>query len=392
MTESALAITARPRIWDEIIGQDRAIGVLKSILQGGRFTPRGFVLEGPHGVGKTSTALILARALMCTGGDPLGCGACPSCVGFSAEVDGHPDFREVDGASYSGVAQARQIVDEAVELPGIAKTRVLLIDEAHRLSREAWDVYLKPLEQPMASCAFIFATTDAKRIPATILSRCCIIRFSRVATAVLADYLSAIAARRGLDCESSGLKLLARASKGHVRDALGLLDKVASMGRVTKALAETVIDTSYSDMALNALIHLAAGQVPAALKVLDEMARTQPVSRAIAEVFAAYGRSVFGDPAAPEEEQQRLKVVGSSFVSHAKMTEVMIKWSSSDRIPVDALPLFAHELHSLRASTHEPKATLPPPPPAPVETPKASNPLRSEGRLLSLLGAVELEG
>lgn len=391
MGASALSITDRPRFWDEVIGQDRAISVLKSILRGGQFTPRGFVLEGPHGVGKTSVALILTKALMCIGGEPLGCGACPSCQGFNAGVDGHPDFREVDGASYSGVAQARQIVDESQELPGVAKTRVLLVDEAHRLSREAWDVYLKPLEQPLASCVFIFATTDAKRIPSTILSRCCTIRFSKVSTETLSDYLSAVSARHNISCESSGIKFIAKAAKGHVRDALGLLDKVSSMGRVTRALAETVVDTSYADMAAHVLVYLIAGQLPKAMEVLDEMARTQPASRAIAEVFSAYGRAVFADPSASAEESQVLGVIRAGFVSYSKVTETMIKWSSSDRIPVDALPLFIQELHSLRTLAPEPDPVVSPQA-DPVSCPKAGDSLNSGSRLLSLVGAIELEG
>lgn len=391
---SSLAITARPRTWDEIVGQPRAIGTLKDILRKGKFSPRGVILEGPSGVGKTTTARILARALMCTGGDPLGCGGCPSCLSFGYQ-DGHPDFREVDGASYSGVAQARQIVDEAIELPGIARTRVLLLDEAHRLSREAWDVYLKPLEEPRAPYAFIFSTTDARKIPGTILSRCCTIRFSRVATDVLEGFLAALAARNSIDTERDGLRAIARAAKGHVRDALGLLDKVASLGKVTRELVGTVVDTSYTDMATDVLAHLAADHVPQALTILDDMARSQPVSRVIEEIFAAYGRAVFGDADASEEDRSRMRGVKDLFPNPARMTEVLIKWTSSDRIPVDALPLFAHEIHSLRSQDDGAQArrsnAVQPSPSRPAAPPAVARPV-SGNSALAILGAVEIDG
>jgi DNA polymerase-3 subunit gamma/tau len=257
----AISIVQRPKTWDEIIGQDRALRVLKDILRNGKFAPRAIILEGPYGVGKTTTGYITAKALMCIGDNKLGCGVCASCLVFQEHADAHPEFREVDAASHSGVGETRKLVEEAMELPTLSKTRVILIDEAHRLSGEAWDVYLKPLEQIDTKAVFIFATTDAKRIPAKIRSRCVVIRFSRVALDIMTGYLVSIASKMQLDYELDGLKLLARAAKGHIRSALILLDKVSAMGKVTKELAASVVDTSYSDMALNSSIWPPTGSI-----------------------------------------------------------------------------------------------------------------------------------
>ena len=386
----ALSITTRPRRWEEIVGQDRAVRELKSILRHGRFLPKVVILEGPHGTGKTSTGYVASRAMLCTGDDPLGCGKCPSCLVFDEHADAHPEFKEIDAASNSGVDAARRIVEEAQELPSLGKTRVVMIDEAHRLSRDAWDVYLKPLEQLDLKCVFLFSTTDATKIPKTIKSRACRVQFNRVGFDVISGLLVALAARSGLDYEMDGLKLIARASKGHVRDALMLMDMVASLGKVTTELVRTAIDTSYEDQALNVLIHLGAGRLQGAIQALDEMARTKPPVQAVEAVFQAYGKAIFpGDDLTPDE-LRRYNAVKACFSVPAPVTAVLLKWSSADRIPADALPLFAYELSAVSGA--EPPATATPaarstPRPAPVAAAPAATPTVSTKDLTQLLGA-----
>ena len=370
----ALAITTRPKVWDEVIGQDRAVRVLQGIFKRGKFNPRALIMEGPHGTGKTSMGYIAAKAMMCVGGDPLGCGKCASCLVFQEHPEAHPEFKEVDAASYSGVNEARRIVEEATELPALGRVRVVLIDEAHRLSREAWDVYLKPLEAVDSKCVFIFSTTDSQKIPKTVKSRSVVIPFGRVATELIHGLLVSVSARSGLDYEMDGLKALAKAARGHVRDALVMLDKVSGIGRVTKELVDTIVDTSYSDQAARVWINLIANDLPKAASILDEMSRTQPPAKAIQEMFATYGRAVFGDPNFSPEEQKRYGRIKQGFPDPARVTDILLKWTGSERIPADALPIFAYELHSLWTRT-DTRVTLdmsPLPKPAASQSPAPS--------------------
>jgi len=152
----------RPKTWNSVVGQDRAIRVLQAVLTTAKFIPRGFLLEGVYGVGKTTVAYLLARALMCTGEHPLGCKIssgtlldmkiCPSCRTVDRDgIDNHPDFQEVDagstkdGVAKSGVDAAREIIVTAETLPVLGRRRVTMLDEAHMLTPDAWKVYLKPL-------------------------------------------------------------------------------------------------------------------------------------------------------------------------------------------------------------------------------------------------------
>ena len=387
----SLAISTRPKTWDEVVGQERAIHILRDILTKGRFRPRGVIYEGPHGVGKTSSAYVTAKALMCTGDVKDGCGRCPSCLLFQDSPEAHPDFKEMDAASNSGVEAARRIVEEAIEIPTLGRTRVILIDEVQRLSREAWDVYLKPLEQAKSRYVFLFATTDASRIPKTIKSRCCTIPFLRVATDTIVGLLSSLAVKNKIDYEMEGVRLIARGARGSIRDALTMLDKAAAMGKVTKARVGVVVDTTYPGLALDVLVHSALDRLPKAIEVLDEMARLRTPSKAIEEVFSAYGRCVFGDPDLTEEEAKRYEAVRGRFPSPAIVTPILIKWSSTDRIPADALPLFAYELTEISKpdaapSVKAPRAKTTVSVPQPEESTPSGGSL-SQREIASMLGA-----
>lgn len=364
----ALSIVTRPKRWEEIVGQDRVVRVLQGILKTGKFLPKGIILEGHYGVGKTTTGYIAAKALMCTV-DPLGCGKCPSCKMFDEDPQSHPEFREIDAASYSGVEAARKVIEEASELPSLGKTRVILIDEAHSLSTDAWKTYLKPLETLDSPCTFIFATTDGTKIPKNIRSRCSVLPFSRVATDVITGLLVSIGSRLKMDYELDAMKLLARAARGHVRDAIALLDSVSSGGKVTRERVAIAVDTTYEEQALNVLLLLAGGRLKEAVATLDEMARLKVPAKAVEEVFSAYGRAIFGAEDSTPEEKRRYDAVKAHFPHPAPVTAVFIKWSASERIPVDALPLFAYEVSLINTSlpTMESKAkevTEPEPEPA----------------------------
>src|SRR5271157_2850928 len=218
-------ITYRPKNWNQVVGQDRAIRLLQTILAHGRLLPRGFIFEGSYGSGKTSTAYLTARALMCQTPGSLGCGTCQSCQVIDSQgIDGQDvmDFKEIDAAQNSGVEHARQIAapDGWGEAPpSLARRRVTIIDEAHRLSPNAWDVYLKPLEQKTDYSTYIFVSSDGKAIPSTIRSRCTRVRFNRVAEEVIFGLLMATAARDKTPYDIEALKLIAQRSEGAPRIA-----------------------------------------------------------------------------------------------------------------------------------------------------------------------------
>src|SRR5271154_6251843 len=218
-------IAQRPAHWNDVVGQQRPIEALQAVVRNTKFLSRGLILYGVVGVGKTTTAYLLARALMCTGQDPLGCGACPSCELIEADgIDKHPDFIEVDGAVRPGVDAAREMVETTLSLPVIGKRRVTVVDEAHFLSPEAWGAYLKTLESGDTESVFIFVTTEVSKIQPNIRSRCIRIPFERVNQDVLIGHLANVANTNSINYELDALKLIARQSRGIVRDAVQYLD------------------------------------------------------------------------------------------------------------------------------------------------------------------------
>ena len=188
-----------------------------------------FVLTGIRGIGKTTTARIIARALNCIGADGQGgpttkpCGVCPNCT-MIAE-DRHPDVLEMDAASRTGVGDIRELIDTVRYAPTAARYKIYIIDEVHMLSTAAFNALLKTLEEPPPHVKFIFATTEARKIPVTILSRCQRFDLRRITEAMLAEHLGAIAAKENEQVMPEALALMAQAAEGSVRDGLSLLDQ-----------------------------------------------------------------------------------------------------------------------------------------------------------------------
>jgi DNA polymerase III subunit gamma/tau len=349
-------ITQRPKTWQGIIGQPRALRVLQSLLKTTRFLLRGFIFEGVKGVGKTTSAYIFARALMCTGTDPLGCGTagasfhdvpqgnqCPSCALIDAQgIDQHPDFREVDAASYSGVDAARSILESGIALPILGKRRITMIDEAHCLSYEAWCVYLKPLEAADTDTIFIFVTNNSDKIPDTITSRCCRVRFAKVVFDAVLGLLSALCAENHIMYEVEALRVLASAFKGQVRNPVKMLDIVASMGNVTTELVKSQIDTTLEDGSLRLFRLVLEKKQPEAVALGDELTRTFAPAKIIEAMFSVYAKAVF------TTDDQALNDIIDQFGDVPKMTAFFTKWHVADRLPSDILPLFLHELFCIR--------------------------------------------
>ena len=228
-----LARKYRPTDLDSLIGQDALVKTLRNAITHGRLA-HAFILTGVRGIGKTSTARILARGLNCVGeaGDSnptlTPCGVCQHCRDIA---DGrHIDVLEMDAASNTGVDDVREIIDAAAYKPVSARFKIYIIDEVHMLSRSAFNALLKTLEEPPEKVKFIFATTEIRKVPVTILSRCQRFDLRRVPTAILSKHLASIAEKEAISIDQDALMQISHAATGSVRDGLSLLDQAAAMG------------------------------------------------------------------------------------------------------------------------------------------------------------------
>ena len=231
MAYQVLARKSRPQTFDELIGQEPITTALGNALEEGRIA-QAYLFSGIRGVGKTSAARILAKALNCETGprrDPPPDD--PICQEISAGAD--MDVLEVDAATYSKVEQVRELTESLRYGPARDRYKVVILDEVHRLSRQAFDALLKIIEEPPEHLVFIFATTEIEAVPATILSRCQEFHFRRVPTPVLAAHLRKLCDAEGIEASDASLQMIARAGEGSVRDAVALLDQLATFGSGT---------------------------------------------------------------------------------------------------------------------------------------------------------------
>ncbi len=228
-----LARKYRPADFSDLIGQESMVRTLRNAFAINRIA-HAFMLTGVRGVGKTTTARIIARALNCTGphgdGGPTAepCGVCPNCRDILA--DRHPDVVEMDAASRTGVDDVREIIEATRFRPMQARTKVFIVDEVHMLSRNAFNALLKTLEEPPEHVKFIFATTEWRKVPVTVLSRCQRFDLRRVSVSELSSRFARITELEGALASNEALDMIARASDGSVRDGLSLLDQAIALG------------------------------------------------------------------------------------------------------------------------------------------------------------------
>ncbi len=229
-----LARKYRPTALDGLRGQDVLVRTLRNAVASGRIA-QAFLLAGVRGVGKTTTARILARMLNCVGPDAAGgvtadpCGVCEQCAAIAE--DRHVDVLEIDAASHTGIDNMRELLEAARYRPVMGRYRIYVMDEVHMLSNAAFNALLKTLEEPPEHLKFVFATTELRRIPATVLSRCQRFDLRRVDAGELAGYFAAIVASEGASSPPGALALIARAADGSVRDGLSILDQALARGR-----------------------------------------------------------------------------------------------------------------------------------------------------------------
>ncbi len=270
-----LARKYRPSLFTELIGQEALVRTLSNAITSDRLS-HAYLLTGVRGVGKTTAARLLARALNCVGADGTGgptitpCGVCEHCVAITE--DRHVDVLEMDAASRTGVDDIRELIDGVRYRPVSARNKVYIIDEIHMLSKHAFNALLKTLEEPPPHVTFIFATTEVRKVPITVVSRCQRFDLRRIDAAALVGHLEKILAKEGAAAERGALALIARAADGSVRDALSMLDQAISHcdGRIDEARVRDMLGLADRVQVFDLFEAVMAGEIATAL---DELAR-----------------------------------------------------------------------------------------------------------------------
>jgi len=228
-----LARKYRPVNFDELIGQEAMVRTLSNAIETGRLA-HAFILTGVRGVGKTTTARIIAKALNCIGKDGKGgptiapCGICENCIAIAESR--HVDVMEMDAASRTGVDDIREIIEGVRYASVSARFKIYIIDEVHMLSRNAFNALLKTLEEPPEHVKFIFATTEIRKVPVTVLSRCQRFDLRRISIEQLNSHFKKITVQEDCEIEDNALVMISRAAEGSVRDGLSLLDQALAHG------------------------------------------------------------------------------------------------------------------------------------------------------------------
>lgn len=266
-----LARKYRPQNFSELKGQDALVRTLSNAIETGRIA-HAFMLTGVRGVGKTTTARIVARALNCEKGPTITpCGVCEQCRAIAE--DRHVDVLEMDAASRTGVDDIREIIDSVQYAPVSGRYKVFIIDEVHMLSKAAFNALLKTLEEPPEHVKFVFATTEIRKVPVTVLSRCQRFDLRRIGADVLEAYFMEIAAKERVEAEQTAVALIARAADGSARDGLSLLDQAISreQGKVTEEQVRSMLGLVDRSVTFDLFEALQKGQSGEAMGYLDAL-------------------------------------------------------------------------------------------------------------------------
>jgi DNA polymerase-3 subunit gamma/tau len=342
----------RPQGPNEVLGQDHVVRGLMGAVREGRLA-HAFLFTGPRGTGKTSTARILAKMVNCEQGPTAEpCGSCSQCVAIREGQ--HLDVVEIDAASHGGVDDARDLREKAPTAPVQGREKVYIIDEAQRLSREAFDALLKVFEEPPLGVRFVLATTEPHKMPATIIGRCQRFDFRRVGGAELAQHLMSVAEKEGFAADETAVATIVRQSEGSVRDALSLLEQAAVLGagKVTDETVQHLLGAPPSDVQHALADAVSVGDAKGMFEIINRLVQEGQDLRHVTSESLGHFRDLMLAKSAPDQagvldvsddEAERLRAQAAKF-SQAELARVIglllaaqtdMRWTTSPRLTLE---------------------------------------------------------
>ncbi len=380
MSYQVLARKWRPQNFKEMVGQQHVLKALINALDGDRLH-HAYLFTGTRGVGKTTIARVLAKCLNCeTGITSEPCGHCSSCQEIT---EGRfVDLIEVDAASRTRVEDTRELLDNVQYAPTRGRFKVYLIDEVHMLSGHSFNALLKTLEEPPSHVKFLFATTDPKKLPVTILSRCLQFNLKRMTVDMIAGHLEIILSKESIHHDNASLRLLARVADGSMRDALSLLDQAISFGAGTLKESEVreMLGTISHQPLVDLLKAVALGDGETVLDEIEKMAGVTPDFEAATDALISllHKMAVLQIVPQAEEEEESIKQLADQFSKEDVQLYYQIALHGRRDLPLSPDPRSGFEMIFLRLLTFRPLRDIAPPTVALSTTAPTEQPLTTE--------------
>ncbi len=330
-----LARKYRPVNLEELRGQDVLVRTLRHAVESDRIA-QAFLFTGVRGVGKTTTARILAKMMNCIGVDGRGgvtaqpCNACEQCTAITE--DRHIDVLEIDAASHTGIDNIRELLEHAHYRPVLGRYKIYILDEVHMLSTSAFNALLKTLEEPPEHLKFVFATTELRKIPATILSRCQRFDLRRIDARELADHFREVAGKEGASASDEALALVARAADGSARDGLSILDQAISQGRGSVTVEHVRDMLGLADRGRIVDLHekVMHGKIADALSDFDDLYASGVNPATVLEDLLEFTHWMTRYKAAPDAASRDTpefeRVHGSEMAKHVRVPQLTRAW------------------------------------------------------------------